>query len=80
MSEVWVKTDSLECFSSEEKIADYHNGYLYTRCYGGSRCTERKTGKIVGKADCEEDPILSSSLCSNILYTAHKSKLIRYYF
>ena len=79
MTEFWEKTDSLECFSTDEKLVECQNEHVYTRCFGGSRCYDLETKKVVGKADVEEDPILCSRLDFNteVLYTAHKSKLIR---
>ena len=78
-NEFWERTNSLECFSSEDKNAQYKNGHIYTICFGSARCTEKSSGRVVGKAECEEDPILN--LCidsdSELLYSAHKSKLIR---
>ena len=77
MSEFWEKTASLECFSTDEKLAECQNGLIYTRCFNGARCYDLETKQVVGQADVEEDPILSSRLDGEILYTAHKSKLIR---
>ena len=79
MTEFWEKSQALEAFSSEEKGHEYKNGYLYTKFHGSAKCVELETGKIVGSAETEEDPILSSTLDgeNQVFYTAHKSKLIR---
>ena len=78
-AEFWERTSSLECFSSEDRSAQYRNGHIYTICFGGLRCTEKKSGNVVGKAECEEDPVLciSIDIDNDLLYSAHKSKLIR---
>ena len=78
-SEFWERTSSLECFSSDDKSAQYRNGHIYTNCFGSARCTEKSTGNVTGKAECEEDPILCLMLDfdTDLLYSAHKSKLLR---
>ena len=78
-TEFWEKTGALECFASGEKGFQYKNGHVFSTCFGGLRVTDLSNCQVVGKAETEEDPILSFSLDpqSDIVYTSHKSKLIR---
>ena len=65
-NEFWERTNALECFSSDDKSAQYKNGHIYTVCFGSARCTEKSSGTVIGKAECEEDPILS--LCIDLVF------------
>ena len=62
MTEVWEKTKALECFSTEDRGVEYYNDHIYTRCNGGMRSVKKYTNEIVGRAECEEDPILCSKI------------------
>ena len=67
--------------SSEDRLADFcaASGHFYSRCNGTVRSFHKSNGLAVGSADCPEDPVLTARLDSDreVLYTAHKSKLIR---
>lgn len=80
MEQVWKKSGkSLECFSSEDKLIGHLNGNFFASCLGGVTSCSSNTGQVVGRADCPEDQVLVSTLDhqANILYTAHKSGLVR---
>ena len=62
MTEFWEKTKSLECFSTEDRGVEYFEDHLYTRCNGGIRSVKKSSNEIVGRADCEEDPISCSKI------------------
>ena len=64
--EFWEKSKSLECFSTEDKGSEYHENHVYTRCNGGIRSVKKQSNEIVGRADCEEDPVLCSKIDKGI--------------
>ena len=66
MTEFWEKSKSLECFSTEDKGSEYHQNHIYTRCNGGIRSVKKLSNEIVGRADCEEDPVLCSKIDKGI--------------
>ena len=49
MTEFWEKTNSLECFSTEEKVAECFDGHIYTKCFNGARCYDLEQKQVVGK-------------------------------
>jgi hypothetical protein len=67
MAELWERTKALECFSTEDKVTDFRAGHFFTRCYGGVRSSCKETGQVIGRADCEDDPVLSARLDSGKL-------------
>lgn len=72
MAEFWEKSKSLECFSTEDKGSEYHENHIYTRCNGGLRSVKKQSNQIIGRADCEEDPVLCSKIDKGNHYSAKK--------
>ena len=76
MTEFWEKTKSLECFSTEDRGVEYFEDHLYTRCSGGIRSVKKSSNEIVGRADCEEDPISCSKIDLGKQYTVEYTKFL----